>query len=445
MVKEFTGKQIAILWFGLEGQSTLEFLRRQWVADTDITLLDKKPIEGNSSLKQFTGEDYLTTLDEYDIIFKTPGLTKYMIEQETGRTDINRSRFTSQTQYFFDTYTGQVIGVTGTKGKSTTVSLLQEMLLAAGKKSMLVGNVGKPVLDEIDFSNPPDLVVYELSSFMIDALGEYHVDIAIFTTLNATHTKEHGGYEPYIAAKFSLLAHADHLLVWSQLQEAAANHPVFIQATTWKEIVWFGKEWTYTFAEGYFRKNGIPAFTDSEMKILWVHNRYNACALLGVCDILQINYSCAEDALATFTWLEHRIEYVGTYKDILWFNDAIATTPQATIAAIETFWSQLGTILLWGSEWEYQFEELVATLEKYEVPNVVLFPDTGVRIKPLLDSKKFTIYETRSMQEAVAFAYKHTEPWKVVLLSCGSPSFSLRSGFKEKGTQFKTAVRESGS
>lgn len=164
-------------------------------------------------MKQFTGEDYLTTLDEYDIIFKTPGLTKYMIEQETGRTDINRSRFTSQTQYFFDTYTGQVIGVTGTKGKSTTVSLLQEMLLAAGKKSMLVGNVGKPVLDEIDFSNPPDLVVYELSSFMIDALGEYHVDIAIFTTLNATHTKEHGGYEPYIAAKFSLLAHADHLLV----------------------------------------------------------------------------------------------------------------------------------------------------------------------------------------------------------------------------------------
>ncbi|MBP7847907.1 hypothetical protein KA013_01650 [Patescibacteria group bacterium] len=101
---------------------------------------------------------------------------------------------------------------------------MQEMLLQAGKKSILVGNVGKPVLEEIDFENPPEIVVYELSSFMIDALNEFHVDIAIFTSLYPTHTKEHGGYEPYIQAKFRLLAHADHLLIGSQLVEAAGNN-----------------------------------------------------------------------------------------------------------------------------------------------------------------------------------------------------------------------------
>ncbi len=440
MVKEFTGKQIAILGFGLEGKSTLEFLRAHGVEDADVTLLDKKSIDDTSWLKTITWPNYLSSLDSFDLIFKTPGITKHMIEEETSRTDIDRSRFTSQTQYFFDTYKGTVIWVTWTKGKSTTVSLLQEMLQHAGKKSILVGNVGKPVLEAIDFTNPPEIVVYELSSFMIDALDTFHVDIAIFTSLYPTHTKEHGGYDAYIQAKFRLLAHADHLLVWSQLVKVAGSDRWFFDATNWKEIVWYGEEGTYTFSDGYFRKYGDKIFSDETMKILWVHNRYNACALLGVCDILQLSYTYAEEALNTFTGLEHRIEYVGTYKDILWFNDAIATTPQATIAAVETFGRQLGTIFLGGSEWEYQFEELAKILEKYEVSNIILFPDTGVRIKKLIDTKKHTIFETCSMEEAVTFAYSHTAPGEVALLSCGSPSFSLWSWFKEKGTQFKNAV-----
>jgi len=98
------------------------------------------------------------------------------------------------------------------------------MLQQAGKKSVLVGNIGLPVLEEIDFENPPEIVVYELSSFMIDALDTFCVHIAIFTTLYPTHTKEHGGYEPYIQAKFRLLAHADHLLIGSQLEKAAGTN-----------------------------------------------------------------------------------------------------------------------------------------------------------------------------------------------------------------------------
>ncbi len=440
MVKEFTGKQIAILGFGLEGKSTLDFLRGHGVEDAYITLLDKKSIDDASWLRTVAWPNYLSSLDSFDLIFKTPGITKHMIEEETGRTDIDRSRFTSQTEYFFANYKGTVIWVTWTKWKSTTVSLLQEMLLLAGKKSVLVGNVGKPVLEEIDFNNPPEIVVYELSSFMIDALNDFHVDIAIFTSLYPTHTKEHGGYEPYIQAKFRLLAHADHLLIGSQLVEAAGNNKWFFEATNGKEIIRYGQEGTYTFSDWYFRKYSDKIFSDELMKILGVHNRYNACALLGVCDILQLPYTHAEEALNTFTGLEHRIEYVGTYKDILWFNDAIATTPQATVAAIETFGTQLDTIFLGGIEWEYQFEELVKTLEKYEVSNIVLFPDTWVRIKALLNSEKHTIFETRSMEEGVDFAYKNTFPGKVALLSCGSPSFSLWSGYKEKWGKFKEAI-----
>lgn len=441
MVKEFTDKEIAILWFGLEGRSTLAFLRRHGVNESKITLLDKKSWEElPEGIKSIIWETYLSDIDNYDLIFKTPWITKYMIEQETNRTDIDRSRFTSQTQYFFDHYRWTVIWVTGTKGKSTTVSLLNEMLLLAGREVALVWNVGQPVLDVIDFASPPAIVIYELSSFMIDALNQFHLDIGVFTSLFATHTKEHGGYEAYIWAKFRLLAHAKHLLIWSQLKEIVSNHPMFVEATVNKPIVWYGKEGTYRFEKGSFYKENLELFGDDGMKLLGVHNRYNACALFGVCDFLGIDYAYVQQALHRFAGLEHRIEFVGNYGDIDRYNDAIATTPQATVAAVETFWSRLWTIFLWWSEGEYEFDELVQLLESTGVENIILFPDTWKRIKNLINPQKHTIYETTSLEEAVAYAFQHTPKWKVALLSCGSPSFSLWSGFKEKWMRFKDAI-----
>lgn len=442
MVKEFTGKQIAILGFGMEGQSTLQFLRVHGVGDEQITILDKKMIEWvPATVRTVFGSDYLNELNQYDLIFKAPGLTKHMIETEIWPTDIDRSRFTSQTQYFFDNYKGTIIGVTGTKGKSTTASLIQEMLVHAWKNSLLVGNVGKPVLDEVDFTNPPEIIVYELSSYMIDALQDFEVDIAIFTSLASTHTVEHGGYDAYIRAKFRLLEHAKHLLIGAQVKEAAGDHPAFISATAGKEIKRYGQEGIYTFEDGSFKKNSEKLFADEWMQLLGMHNRYNACALIGICDILWLPYNSLIEALHSFGWLEHRIEFVGTYKGIHWYNDAIATTPQATIAAIDTFGEKLGTIFLGGIEGEYKFGVLVEKLRTYNVKNIVLFPDTWARIKSLLKEWEFTLFETRSMEEAVRFAAENTSADKVALLSCGSPSFSLWSGYKEKWVQFKKFVQ----
>lgn len=442
MVKEFIDKKIALLWYGLEWASTLAFLRRQGVSDNQITVLDKKSLtDVPPGIMSVSGEHYLDWLEAYDIVFKTPGITKYMIEQARwDAVQLDRSRFTSQTQYFFDHYEGTVIGVTGTKGKSTTVSLILEMLRHAGKDVVLVGNVGTPVLDALDFNAPPEIVVYELSSFMLDALHTFTIDIWVFTSLYSTHTYEHGGYEPYVQAKFRLLTHATHCLIGSQLQEVTHDLPSFTSAIAGKQILWYGQTWTYTFADGFFWKEWHQLFSDQDMRLLGIHNRYNACCLLGVCDLLHLPYTFAQQALESFSWLEHRIEFVGTYGDIDRYNDAIATTPQATLAAIETFGDRLGTIFLWWSEGEYDFTQVAQALQTYQVRNVILFPDTWSRIRPLLNDTTISVLETRSMEEAVQFAYAHTLPGYVVLLSCGSPSFSLRSGYKEKWTQFKQSI-----
>lgn len=437
----------AIVGFGLEGQSTYRFLLNQWVSPEDICIVDDKPIEAPPWSSVFVWSGSYTHLAEAKQIFLTPGITLHMLAEKLNDTSLFatiRPRLTSQTHYFFEQYKGVIIWVTGTKGKSTIATLTYQTLKNAWKHVQLVGNVGTPVLDEVDRTHPPAIVVYEMSSFMIEKLYTDNssvriLDIAIFNTLYPAHTREHGGYEQYAHAKVQLLSNAQTALIWYQAYEVIQTSFPSLKLPTNTFI--YGKTWKRTRHDGWFEDNGNKLFTDEGMLLLGEHNRYNACAVVGVCQILGIDLAVLHDTLQSFGGLEHRIEYVGAYAGIHRYNDAIATTPQATMAAIDSFGNQLDTIFLWGIEGEYEFHGVVDLLEKYHVPHIILFPDTGARIKSLLDLDKHHIFETRSMQDAVTRAAHVTTKNKVALLSCGSPSFSLWSSYKEKGTLFKEAVR----
>lgn len=455
------GKKIAILWYAREGKSSLQWLLRRGVDPSAITVLDKKELTEDIlnelkglGVQVIMGQSYLQELELYDVIFRTPGITTHIIETEIWPLSQQiRDAFTSQTQVFFDLFGGIVIGVTGTKGKSTTSSFIYEMLKKDGKNVVLAGNVWKPVLDQIDFDAPPEIVVYELSSFMVESLGDFGCDIGILTTLIPVHIKEHGDYERYVAAKIKLLQHSKHAFVGTQAREELERlwrwQEMKEGLLAWTTIEEYGKSGTYVFVDGYFQKNNTQNLcTDEGMQLLGAHNRYNLCAALGICDYLNLPIIAFEEALRSFKGLEHRLEFVGVYGGVKRYNDAIATSPLATQAAMEAFGEELDTIFLGGIEWTYDFTDVIALIDRYHVRNVLLFPDTWARIKLLLETQqtssnntqKYNFFETRSMADAVHWAARVTAPGKVALLSCGSPSFSVWSWFEEKGRLFKEAV-----
>lgn len=446
-LSELIKKQnIALLGRWVEGQSTYRFLIAQWIPNDRITILDKKSaIETPAWVQTILWTHYLDDLSAFDCIRRAPGITRTIIENATGKST-DWLPFISQTEFFLHNYTGKIIGITGTKGKSTLSMLTYLTLQKAGKNVVLAGNIGKPVLDGIDRTKPAEYVVYELSSFMIESVFTDRtgrtIDYAVFNTLYSTHTAEHGGYENYVRSKLLLCNHAEKTLVGYQAAQALmslfpeqedilpANHTIY------------GKRWTRTWKNGMFMRMKEELFSDEGMLLIGEHNRYNVCELTCLCDELDIDFTVLQEILKTFGWLEHRLEFVWFFWWISRYNDAIATTPQATVAALDSFWQEVDTLFYGWILGEYDHSLVAKKINEYGIRNLVLFPDTWDVLLWLLDINTINVFHTRSMEAWVQRAAEHTKKWKVVLLSCWSPSFSVWSGFVEKWTLFKTAVQK---
>jgi len=175
--------------------------------------------------------------------------------------------------------------------------------------------------------------------------------------------------------------------------------------------------------------------------LLGGHNQDNIGAAVSVANILQIPEAKIKEAIKTFKSLPHRLEFVGEFRGVEFYDDAISTTPESTIMALKAI-KNVDTIFLGGQDREYNFSQLEKAVKRYKIKNIVLFPDSGDK---MLKSKKgLNILRTKSMKEAVAFAYKNTKQGSVCLLSCASPSYSLWKNFEEKGDQFQKFVKRLG-
>ncbi len=391
-----------------------------------ITVLDENTVE-TWDIKHISWKDYLDNLDHYDIIFKTPWIP--FCEKLTPY----QERITSQTQFFFDTYPWKVIAITASKGKSTISSLCHHILQSAGYKTKLVGNIGNPVLDEINISPQQDTntndhydyVVYELSSYMLHNLKKKNY-LSLLGSLFPDHLDWHGNMENYTRDKCNILHGSEvNIVHHTTIKEYALD-------TQFDNIISYAND-----DEEEKEKKEWPLRT----QLLGQHNQENILWCIAIAKYIGIDDTTLYDAIAKFKGLNHRIEYVGTFADIKFYDDAISTTPESTIAAIKTLWDDIDTILLWGTDRGYDFSELITYLKKYSIKNVVLFPDSGKKIKWLLD-ETFTIFETEDMQEAVTFAFKNTKKWGICLLSTASPSYRLWKNFEEKGELFAKYVRE---
>lgn len=406
-IQELTGKKILIVGYAKEGKATEAFLK------------EKVPSAHVSVVDQSQGENYLAHQTEFDVAVKSAGI----------HADLLKIPYTTATNIFFANVKGMTIGITGTKGKSTTTSLIYALLKQAGRKAHLVGNIGNPMLSElISSNNEDDIWVCELSSYQLSDI-DYSPHIGVMVSLFPEHMDYHGGVENYYAAKARLVAHM-------------TENDYFVYNAAFEKI---GEIARHTKAKSVQFVEDLP-FDKAIVPLLGEHNQSNVRAAVTVGKILGVSEADMEEAVINFQALPHRLQNVGTYKSITFVDDAISTTPQSTLAALEAI-TQVGTILLGGQDRGYDFAELVKVLAEKNIPNLVLFPESGAKIRLELENSATyhpRVLETASMQEAVQFAYDNTPEGMVCLLSTASPSYTLWKNFEVKGDEFQKIVKELG-
>lgn len=403
-LEELANKKILVVGLGVEGSATVRFLRTH-VPSAAVTTTDQK-----------NGPDYLVNQQEYDFAIKSPGVLNNLI----------RIPYTTATNIFFANTQGMVIGVTGTKGKSTTSSLIYDILKTAKKRVHLCGNIGKPLLDELRIGQDEnDIYIVELSSYQLNDI-HFSPHIAVFINIFPEHMNYHGSMQNYIAAK-------KHIIQFSTTRD------YFVYNQAYPQLVEFARE---SKAESVPFVRKLP-FPDSEIPLLGAHNRDNVRAAVTVGTLLGVPTEIMQKASKHFKPLPHRLQNVGTYKNITFYDDAISTTPQSTIVAIECL-KPIGTILVGGLDRGYDFSLLVDVIIRHRIKNVIYFPDSGNKIAALLKKKTHStaLFPARGMNSAVNLSFQHTPKGTICLLSCASPSYSLWKNFEEKGDLFQKLVKQ---
>ncbi len=391
-------REIVIVGYAVEGRATHAWLRRNypWI---HLAIVDRRD-----------GPKYLAQLDRYDLAVKTAGMR-----------DIIPIGYTTATNLFFGHVTQQVVGVTGTKGKSTTASLIAHILKTAGQPTALLGNIGSPMLAWLDrYHRPRTVVVLELSSFQLAELRT-SPQIAVWLNVFPEHLDVHGSLQAYIEAK-------RHICAFQRPQDTFVYNP---------------RDRHVRGARSRTNGQAIPfphtspvALEKTQLRGDHFLDAIGAASTVG--RLLGVNKQAIERALRTFQPLPHRLQVIGTVAGVQYVDDAISTTPQSTIAALAAF-PQTATLFLGGTDRGYDFRELERAIHRSRVQQVVLFPDTGKRM--LKQTSGLRVLHTRSMRQAVAFAARYAQPGTTCLLSCASPSYSLWKNFEVKGDEFQQCVK----
>jgi UDP-N-acetylmuramoyl-L-alanine---L-glutamate ligase len=425
-IQDLNGKKVCILGFGKEGKAMLGAIER-FAPGCDVTIADQnETVEIPEGKKHQLGTDWLKDVENFDVIIKSPGIPP------NPTLDTRHSTLTTSTNIFFDSIEGKgawVIGVTGSKGKSTTSSLLYAILKAAGKDTYLVGNIGMPAIEHIGDAKKGTIFVLEMSSYqLMDTHKSPH--IAVVTSFFPEHLDYHGSLEDYLEAK-------KHIARFQTEDDIVVFSPLFDGAV---EIA----------KEGNGRK--IP-FTpqDSplelhETHLLGEHNLSNIAAAFTVSQLIGIPKNTALKAIGSFKSLPHRLQPLGMHHGIEWIDDAISTTPESATAAVKALGDRVHTIILGGQDRGLDFKDFGHFLAASPVRTAIFFPGSGPRIKVAVKKadpmQRVRCLDAASMEEAVKLAQENTPKGKICLLSTASPSYGMFTNFEEKGEVFAREIRK---
>jgi UDP-N-acetylmuramoylalanine--D-glutamate ligase len=445
-------KKILILGFGLEGLSTLKFLLKHspsskiTVADKNESLSENIVIKDNH-LSFIGGADYLRKINKFDIVFKTPGISLKDIEIK------DKTKICSQSQLFISLFKNQIIGITGTKGKSTTSSLIYHIISKYTQNVILVGNIGIPPLDLYDQINEKSIIVYEISSHQLE-FNTVSPHIAILLNTFEEHLDHYNSYLEYKLAKFNIAKYQnkDDYFIYNADDEVLMKILELIKPTA--KLYPYSEK--LTIQTGCMLKKDYISFIDchdeklrynlnEKRKLPGHHNLFNIMPAICACKIIGISDDFISKGISTFKPLEHRIEYVGKYNNVVFYNDSIATIPEATIEAVKTL-KNIGTIILGGFDRDVHYENLMNFILTTSIKNIIFLGNAGKRMHDIIKEKTTnnnkSLFVVKSFEEAVYTAIKKTPRDMICLLSPAAASYDMFKNFEERGRKFKQLVKE---
>jgi UDP-N-acetylmuramoylalanine--D-glutamate ligase len=453
---DWKDKTIAVLGFGVEGMENIRFLRKKGAS---VWVLDKRP-KDNLDQKMVTeaealgvtfrlGETYLSDLSQFNLIFRSPGVKRNT--PELLEAELKGSVITSGIKLFFDLCPAPIIGVTGTKGKGTTATMIYEMLKAAGKDVYLGGNIGVPPLSFLDKLSNASIVVLELSSFQLQDLHR-SPHIAVMLMVTSEHLDYHDSQEEYVDAKRNILRFqkATDFAVLNRDYPATNESDIFTDGKVY--LVSRERETDNAcFVQGdtiILRKNGhdTEIVKTSEVRLPGKHNLENVCAAAVAANLAGVNVQTIAKVIGSFSGLEHRLKLIAEVNGAKYYDDSFSTTPETAIAAIEAFTAP-EILILGGASKHSDFSELGKVIVRSK--NIKAIIGIGIEWDRIKDALKIAdlgqetilVEGAQNMQQVVLAASKIAQPGDVVLLSPACTSYDMFRNYKERGEAFIKEVK----
>ena len=426
--KIFDGKRVVILGFGREGKVWLDILRRLGCC-AQIAVADMNPLElEDPELLPISGEHYLEDCAGFDIILQSPGvIIKNRLNGDA------KQKILTQTEILLRLRPCKIIGITGTKGKSTTSSLIFHFLQASGVPSMLIGNIGVPPLKKLEEMTPDTVAVCEMSCHQLEFV-KHSPDIAVLLNIFPEHLDHYVDFDAYANAKRNIArfqTDRDSAFVNADLLPLECDGQVNSCAFGKPADVW--TDGSSIFLNG----TEIPP-ERIKTKLCGKHNLYNIAIALAAAIKAGAELEKCLAALPDFNGLEHRLERVAVINGVEYINDSISTAPESAIAAVNAF-DGADCLILGGMDRGISYDVLGEFLNTGVVENVILLPDSGRRIGKLITNRDVNVIHADNMEKAVRLASKTAK--RRVILSPASASYGFYRNFEERGRHFKELVQ----
>jgi UDP-N-acetylmuramoyl-L-alanine---L-glutamate ligase len=423
IIDELKNKKILILGMGKEGISTYKFLSKYILKD-NITLADSNIIEiikeqKIDNINIINNLDFIELLKEYDVVFKSPGISFKDIDIKEYESKIN-----SQMNIFLKHSDCITVGITGTKGKSTTSSLLYSVINNEIKNVFLVGNIGVPIFDRIEEFDDESIVILEMSSHQLEFIN-YTPNISVILNIYPEHLDHYRSYDDYVKAKLNIVRSnkTKHVIINEDLKNMIDfKNKIIVKNNIDKDNIY-----------GY-------NFNDNR-KLIGDHNKFDILVVLEILNLLSLNLKNVNYSINNFNPLEHRLEYVGEYKEIKFYNDSISTIPQTTINCIKSI-KDLSILILGGYDRGIDYSELIDYINNNnnDLEYIYCIPDTGIQIGNKINKSTIKLEYVDNLEQVIKEIFKLNLKNKICALSPASASYNQFKNFEERGKKYKEYI-----
>ena len=447
-------KRVAIIGLGTSNMPLVDYFYQKL---SNVTVFDERNIEEipqeiinkikTYKLEASFGKDYLTNLQNFDVIIRSPSCLPTV--EALANEEKRGALVTTEIELFMKMCPCQMIGVTGSDGKTTTTTLISEILKQAGFRVHCGGNIGVPLFTKLNEVLPDDKAVLELSSFQLMGV-DVSPDIAIITNITPNHLNVHKDYEEYIDAKKNIFKYQTEkgILILNYDNEITRN---CYNEAKGKVIYFSSKE---KLKDGYiFDENTIKKCEDGlrkhilkvdDIKLKGIHNFENICAALAATEGL-VSEETSLKTISEFNGVEHRIEFVREIDGAKWYNDSASSTPSRTISGLNAFKENDIILIAGGADKNLDYAPIAKPiLDKVEI--LILMGETSEKIFNAVkeeaekQNKQIKTYMARNLEDAVLLAKKYSRPGKIVLFSPASTSFDMFKNMYDRGNKFKQII-----